>query len=597
MTHRGPDDEGEWWASDGRVGFGHRRLAIIDLSAGAHQPMQNDAAGLCLVFNGEIYNFKDLRAELQARGRSFATRSDTEVVLQAYREWGTDCLQRLNGMFAFAIYDARQQQLLLARDRAGEKPLFYSLEKQSIRFASELKALMADPTFERRIDPHALDCYLAAGFVPGERCILEGVNKLPPAHALTFDLRSGRSRLWRYWQLPESSAMDVNVAEEQPLLDELEALLEDAVRRQMVADVPVGILLSGGVDSSLVTALAVRSAGNVKTYTVRFPGYARYDETEHARLIARHFATEHAELQAEPGTVDLLPVLARHFDEPVVDSSMIPTYLVSRLIREQCKVALGGDGGDELFGGYSHYDKLLWLQARSTLIPLIARRALTVGAESVMPLGVRGRNWIRAAATDFNEDVPLIASYYDAKNRQRLLRRDAQSTGTAERVHAARIPPGGDLLQRATRMDFENYLAEDILVKIDRASMANSLEVRCPMLDHRLIEFAFSRIPSDMKATARNRKVLLKKLAARLLPRSFDHQRKQGFSLPLASWLRSGPWLDFFREVLLDRSQDVFDHAFIQSLFRGHAMGRSNDERLFALVMFHLWRREFRVVM
>lgn len=345
MRHRGPDDAGEWWSTDGRIGFGHRRLAIIDLSPAGHQPMHDDTGELSIVFNGEIYNFNDLRKELVEKGICFSSQSDTEVVLASYRVWGTDCLTRLNGMFAFALYDASQKLLFMARDRAGEKPLFYTLESGSILFSSELKGLMANPSISRRVDPVALDCYLAEGYVPADRCILSGISKLPPAHALLFDLKCGQSKVWRYWNLPALSPnTDSGIVDNRELLIELEALLEDAVRRQLVADVPVGVLLSGGVDSSLVTAMAVRAAPKVKTFTISFPGYVKYDETEHARLIARHFSTEHLELEAEAGTVDLLPMLARQFDEPLIDSSMIPTYLVSRLICQHCTGGRSGRG-------------------------------------------------------------------------------------------------------------------------------------------------------------------------------------------------------------------------------------------------------------
>ena len=598
LRHRGPDDVGEWWSADGCVGVGHRRLAIIDLSAAGHQPMQYADGGLCIVFNGEIYNFADLRQELMAKGHAFRSHSDTEVILAAYREWGTDCLSRLNGMFAFALYDIRRRQLFIARDRAGEKPLFYAPAQGMLRFASELKGLMADPALARRIDPEALDCYLAMGFVPGERSMLQGVKKLPPAHALVFDLNSGQSRLWRYWELPQlSDSATKGSADEAGLLDELEALLEDAVRRQLVADVPVGVLLSGGVDSSLVTAMAVRAAPKVKTFTIRFPGFGQYDETEHARLIARHFGTEHVELVAAESTVELLPLLARQFDEPVVDSSMIPTYLVSRLVREHCTVALGGDGGDELFGGYPHYNRLLWMQEHSGGMPQNVRLAVANTAEVLLPVGFRGRNWLQGLGVDLRTGLPLIFSLFDRDTRRRLMARHGAWELAAERIREERIPESADLLQRATRMDFGNYLAEQILVKVDRASMLNSLEVRAPLLDFRLIEFAFGKVPSRLKATAGSRKILLKQLAARVLPREFDQQRKQGFSIPLSAWLQSGPWKAFFRETLLDSDTTVFDRKEVSRLLAGQTTGRANSERLFALVLFELWRREYRISM
>ena len=560
--------------------------------------MQDADGGLCIVFNGEIYNFADLRQELMAKGHAFRSHSDTEVILAAYREWGTDCLSRLNGMFAFALYDSRRRQLFIARDRAGEKPLFYAPTHGALRFASELKGLMADPALPRRIDPEALDCYLAMGFVPGERSMLHGVKKLPPAHALVFDLNNGQSRLWRYWELPQlSDSAAKGAADEAGLLDELEALLEDAVRRQLVADVPVGVLLSGGVDSSLVTAMAVRTAPKVKTFTIRFPGFGQYDETEHARLIARHFGTEHVELVATESTVDLLPLLARQFDEPVVDSSMIPTYLVSHLVREHCTVALGGDGGDELFAGYAHYNRLLWLQKHLGGMPQNLRLAVANTAEVLLPVGFKGRNWLQGLGVDLRTGLPLIFSLFDRDARRRLMARHSAWELAAERIREERIPESADLLQRATRMDFGNYLAEQILVKVDRASMLNSLEVRAPLLDFRLIEFAFGKVPSRLKATAGSRKILLKKLAARVLPREFDQQRKQGFSIPLASWLQSGPWKAFFRETLLGSDNTLFDRKEVSRLLAGQATGRVNSERLFALVLFELWRREYQISM
>ena len=598
MRHRGPDDAGEWWSADGCAGFGHRRLSVIDLSPAAHQPMQDAGGELCIVFNGEIYNFADLRGELAARGHAFRSHSDTEVILAAYREWGTDCLARLNGMFAFALYDGRKRQLFLARDRAGEKPLFYALAGGALRFASELKGLMADPAFPRRVDLEALDCYLFRGFVSRDLCLLQGVRKLPPAHALVFDLASGQSRLWRYWKLPELEApAGAQPENEAALLEELESLLEDAVRRQLlVADVPVGVLLSGGVDSSLVTAMAARASSTVKTFTIRFPGYGQYDETEHARLIARCFGTEHVELVAPESSASLLTVLARQFDEPIVDSSMIPTYLVSQLVRGHCTVALGGDGGDELFGGYPHHSRMLWMQQKLHAVPLNLRRFVGTAAEALLPIGFKGRRWLVNAGVDWRTGLPPpVNACFDSGGRRRLMARHGILPLSAEFTRGNQIPRVGDLLQRATRQDFGNYMAEDILVKVDRASMLSSLEIRAPFLDHRMIEFAFRKVPSHLKATASNRKILLKKLAARVLPADFDQQRKQGFSIPLNAWLRSGPWREYFREVLLSPDNHLFDRQFVGKLLDGEAKGLVNSERLFALVIFELWRREYQV--
>ncbi len=593
MIHRGPDAAGDWWSGDRRVGLAHRRLSIVDVTSAGHQPMRNDARGLATVFNGEIYNFRELRVDLEKRGYPFRSSSDTEVLLAAYDRWGSKFVSRLNGMFSFALYDAKRRIVLFARDRAGEKPLFYRLADGELWFASELKALLTDPSLPRRIDPEALDCYLAMGFVPGERCILDGFHKLQPAHAMEFNLDTGRLHIWRYWQEPDAPPEpSSNPIDHVALLDELEGLLEDAVRRQLVADVPVGILLSGGVDSSLIAAMAARATHQVKTFTIGFPGHRKLDESEHARMIARHFGTKHTELVAQPATADLLPRLARQFDEPLTDSSMIPTFLVCQLVRQQCTVALGGDGGDELFGGYSHHSRLLWMKERLGHIPLSFRRAISIGAGCLLPVGLKGRNWLQGLGTDLATGLPLIASYFDAATRRQLMSHSGRWHSVSESLANTRMPKHTDLLQRATRMDFRQYLADDILVKIDRASMLNSLEVRSPLLDYRLIEFAFGRVPTSLKATPHERKILLKRLAARVLPSTFDLQRKQGFSVPLTDWLKTGVFREMFRGVLMD-SQSIFNRQAVDALWRGQDWGCNNGERLFALTLFELWRREY----
>jgi asparagine synthase (glutamine-hydrolysing) len=600
LRHRGPDDAGLWRSPDGRVAFGHRRLAVIDLSPSGHQPMSDASGQLWLTYNGEIYNYLELKEELEKKGYAFHTASDTEVILAAYQAWGTDCLVHLNGMFAFGLYDAANRRLFLARDRAGEKPLFYRRMNDTLAFASELKALMVDPNFPRRLNLEALDCYLHFGYVPGDMCILQGVNKLPPAHALSFDLANNQLRVWRYWQLPHPPEVKIgaNRGEEQRLVEEFASLLQDATRRQLISDVPLGILLSGGVDSSLITALAAKIQPKVKTFTIRFPGHGQHDETEHARLIAQHFGTEHHELVAEASTLDLLHLLAKQFDEPIVDSSMIPTYLVCKLMRHYCTVALGGDGGDELFAGYPHYSRLLWQEGPLSLLPQCLRSTFSTLSSRVLPLGFKGRNWLKAVGIDFEHGLPLIADFFDLQSRRALVKKELHTkslaTYKAEAHWRQRVPDCPLLLDRACRMDYENYLPEDILVKVDRASMLNSLEVRAPMLDYRLIEFAFGKVPSALKASKSERKILPKLLARRLLPANFDFKRKQGFTIPMAAWIK-GDYGDFFRQVLLESEDDIFNRKFIIELFQGQEKGRANSERLFALVLFTLWRQEYRV--
>jgi asparagine synthase (glutamine-hydrolysing) len=593
LRHRGPDQGGTWTSEDKRLGVSHRRLSIIDLSSAAGQPMRRSESGLTIAFNGEIYNHADLRRQLEALGHRFTTKSDTEVLLVAYVAWGVDLLSRLNGMFSFALFDEPQGRVLLARDRVGEKPLYYRYNGTILYFASELKALLRHRAFPRRVDVAALDCYLAMGFVPGDRCILSGFNKLAPAHALTFNTRSGESRAWRYWAPPATDGMAARYDDNQ-LLDELEVVLENAVGRQLIADVPIGVLLSGGVDSSLVTAMAVRRAKHVRTFSVGFPGYDTYDESQHARRISAHFQTDHAELMVSTTSAELIPLLATQFDEPLIDSSMMPTWLVANMVSKHCKVVLGGDGGDELFGGYPHYRRLLWFDRRVRKIPRGIRRCISWLTQRLLPVGFKGSNYLGCLDYDLTTEVPFITRYFTRRTRKKLMGTYVDYGLVAEGIRNERTPKDTDLLQRMTRMDFLDYLAEDILVKVDRASMHNSLEVRAPFLDQRMVEFAFKSVPSRLKATEFENKILLKRLATRVLPSDFDIRRKQGFSIPIEAWLKAGHYRELFWDTLLS-SDCVFDRVTVQSLLRCQDLGFANGERLFALVQFELWRKGYGV--
>src|SRR5512140_1090733 len=529
LRHRGPDDAGTWVSPDRAVMLGHRRLSIIDLSPGGHQPMSDRSKSLTITFNGEIYNYRELRDELSSLGHVFQTASDTEVILEAYRQWGTDCLERLNGMFAFALFDGARDLLFAARDRAGEKPLFYWHRRNAIVLASELKALMQHPDLERRVDAEAMNFYLAYGYVPGDKCLLAGVRKLPPGHAMLYERRPDRLKIWRYWQLPEFQGD--GRADPRALVDEYKALLTDSVRRQLVADVPVGILLSGGIDSSLITAIACRvSSKPVKTFTISFPGHERYDEEPFARVISDHFATEHHVLPAEEASVDLLPELARQFDEPIADSSMVPTYLISRLIRKHVTVGIGGDGVDELFGGYPHYSWLRRLSLTRRFVPSAVRRRLSRGAERYVPVGVRGRGHVIGLAGGVERSLSSVNRFFDQEDRRDLfppLGDAPELLASPERFKEEMSDPGRTVLQKATSMDFRTYLPDDLLVKIDRASMLASLETRAPFLDHRIVEFAFSKVPDPLRVSGSKRKVLSRLLAIEALPSGFDLSRKQ----------------------------------------------------------------------
>jgi asparagine synthase (glutamine-hydrolysing) len=598
LVHRGPDDSGVWLRADGHVALASRRLAIQDLSPAGHMPMSDPTGRVWVVFNGEIYNFKRLRRRLEQKGYAFRGGSDTEVLLSLYLEYGAECLPQLNGMFAFAVYDGRhhgRESLFLARDRAGEKPLYYAIRPDGISFASELKALMLDPELPRRLDLHAFNAFLTSGYVPGEMCILQGVKKLPPGHALRYDLNTRDAAVVRYWSLPHHDRQDTD-ADPDELCHELEDLLYAAVKDRLVADVPVGVLLSGGVDSSLVTAMAARaSSGPVKTFTVTFPGHAAYDESRYARMVADHFGTDHYELAAESASVELLPEMARSYDEPLGDSSLIPTYLLSRLTKRYVTVVLGGDGGDELFGGYPHYRQALSFHRRRRLLPVRLRRLVQTVAGR-LPVGIKGRNYalslvqnVRSYATE--------GSFFDTYARRRLLSATLwKECETPHTVISAPPPEQSEssIIDSLTRIDFESYLPDDILVKVDRASMSVSLEVRAPLLDQHLIEFAFGRVPAGLKVNGNASKILLRRLAERVLPSALDLTRKQGFSLPLESWFKDA-WGDFVRDILMGADTTIFSRKAIQSLLAGQQRGYSNTSRLFALTMFELWRREYHI--
>jgi asparagine synthase (glutamine-hydrolysing) len=597
MVHRGPDDAGAWSSSDGRLGLAHRRLSIIDLSPGGHQPMSDHSGKFIIVFNGEIYNFLELRKELENRGHAFRTQSDTEVIIEAYRAWGADCVPRLNGMFSFCIYDSNKGILFLARDRAGEKPLFYFHARGKFLFASELKALMADPAFPRILDIEGLNLYLMYGYIPGAGSILRNVHKLPAGHTMTFDMKTENLAVRQYWHLPEHEA-DMHTPVD-TLSNELESLLEDAVRRQLIADVPLGVLLSGGIDSSLITAIASRvSHKTIKTFNISFPGHKEYDESPYARLVAEHFGTDHTELAAEPATVELLSDLAKQYDEPLADSSMLPTYLVSRLIRQHATVAVGGDAGDELFGGYLHYNWIRRQEMARVFMPASVRNTIASFGKKYIPLGVRGRTYIIGLAGNVMNSVAHVNVFFDEHVRRKLLSPVAgelRNLSPLPDEYRAGVPvPGKSALQKAMATDFSTYLVDDILAKVDRASMLASLEVRAPFLDYRIIEFAFSRVPDRLRVVGKYRKILLRHLAKRLLPPTLDIDRKQGFAIPLSKWLK-GAWGDYFEEVLDGLPAELFNKGFVFDIIRKQQQGYANSQRLFSLVMFELWRRHYNI--
>lgn len=593
MSHRGPDAAGLWIAEDGLAGLCHRRLSIIDLSDAANQPMASNDGRHVLVYNGEIYNYRDLARELQDRGHRFRTSSDTEVLLAAFGEWGEKCVERLDGMFAFAVWDVVGQTLFMARDRAGEKPLYYRESPGAIEFASELKALLRRAGAPRTLSPEALNNYLAYGYVATSDCLVAGYHKLPPGCCLTWRREGGVQFVRQYWSLPAQQPDPTDNSES--LVEALEAKLASAVDRYLVADVPVGVLLSGGLDSSLVTALASRRAGGrIKTFNVSFPGHAGFDEAPYARLVAEHFGTEHQELVAEATNVGILPAIAAAFDEPLGDHAIVPMFQLSKQVTGEVKVALGGDGGDELFGGYPHHSFLQKGRSIRACIPRPLRIAIGGAASRLLAPGTRGRNHLIGFG---GSGISQVNMYFDAYWRSQLLGpavAEKAKSWSPEDWRRSLVPAGTDIVTSACAADFRSTLPEAYLVKVDRAAMAHSLEIRAPWLDRNLVEFAFREVPPQFKATVSQSKILPKLLARRLLPPALDIDRKRGLTMPLSAWY-GGAWGPTVREIVSAIPAEIIEPRAVKRLLREQAKGRPNMQRLFALVMFELWRREYRI--
>ncbi len=597
IAHRGPDAAGIWLSPDRIVGLAHRRLSIIDLSDAGRQPMPDNGGAACITFNGEIYNFQEIRGKLESKGHAFKSRTDTEVILKAYRQWGFDCLAAFNGMFAFAIYDEKKKIVFLARDRAGKKPLYYTADSGKFAFASEIKSLLKDRSVPREIDLQALNHYLTFGYIGGRQSIFGSVRKLPPACAMVYDINTGGIKTWNYWQppVPQSKART-----EDELLEELEALLHDAVRLRMISDVPLGAFLSGGTDSSLIVAIMSRISGTpVKTFSIGFDE-GRYNELPYARIVARHFGTDHQEIIVKPDAFSVLPELVRQFDEPFADSSMIPTWYVSRATRQHVTVALSGDGGDELFGGYSSYLGTLGNYYASKFIPSFVRKGIA-GAAVFLPDKIKGkRQLLRLGCDPYDAFIDRVShNCFKRRYRSSLLSGDVMAAlgeGFIEpEASMRRCLLGGqyDFVNRLGRADFLNYLPDDILVKVDRASMFVSLEVRAPLLDYRIAEFSFGNVPGSLKVKGmRTQKYLLKKLAKKMLPVELDVNRKWGFAIPVAEWFR-GPLFNQVRNVLLDGQNSLFNRGYIERLLAEHRAGISHEGRLFALMVFSLWKNSY----
>lgn len=594
IIHRGPDEQG--MMVHGRAALGMRRLSIIDVKSG-QQPIFAANGDLAIVYNGEIYNFQDVREELVKLGHQFRTNSDTEVVIHAYQQFGEACLEKLRGMFAFAIWDQRDESLFIARDRVGKKPLFHSLlDSGEFVFGSELKTLLVHG-IKREVDLAALDAYLAFGYIPEEFCILKGVKKLPPGHFLRF--KNGSVTTKRYWDF-DLTRSDRTRSEDE-WVEELRSKIAEAVKIRLISEVPLGAFLSGGIDSSTIVAtMAKLSNRPVKTFSIGFHEDS-FDELKYARIAAKEFGTDHHEFIVTPNLFDLVGEIVWHFDEPFADQSSLPTYMLSKMAREHVTVVLSGDGGDELFAGYERY---VVDQARDKFaaVPKAIRRGLLRRVSAALPHGARGKNFLHNVSLDSIDRYIDSVSAFNGPRKKLLYSRDllASLNGEASagqkvfRDHGSALGLP-DAVARMLYLDSKTYLPGDILTKVDRMTMANSLEARVPLLDHELIELVAS-IPSSLKMKGTETKYIMKKAMEGIVPNEILYRKKQGFGVPVGKWIN-----DQLRDKINDDLSDArtvgrgyFKRSHINTLLSEHASGRrDHSNSLWMLWMLELWFRRY----
>jgi len=588
MAHRGPDDEGSVQL-DG-VTLGMRRLSIIDL-AGGHQPMHNEDSTVWIVQNGEIFNHAELREQLLAAGHVFITQSDTEVIVHGWEEWGEQMVERLNGQFAFCLLDRNKKALFLARDRTGIKPLHYAISGDRFVFASELKALLRDPELRRGVDPAALDEYLAYEFVPSPRSIVRGVGKLRPGHTLSWSLTDRSAAIRQYWAPELNVALDGRSMDLDEECARLRDVLRESVRKELISEVPLGVFLSGGIDSSAVTAMMTQLGGDVKSFSVGFAERS-FDESPYARQVARHLGTDHHELTLEPAMMlGLVPRLSTLLDEPLGDASIIPTYLLSAFTRQHVTVALGGDGGDELFAGYptmqahrlaGYYVRAPGLLRRGLVEPLVRR--LPVSRDN-FSFDFRAKRFVGGAAHRVPDRHQRWMGSFAPEERAAILTADVQGDGLVDEYRSL------DPLNQVLMLDMRLYLENDILVKLDRASMMASLEGRVPLLNNDFVAYATS-LPLRMKLRGLRSKYLLKRALRGALPDSILDRPKKGFGIPVAEWFR-GPLREQLLSVLSSeriKREGFFEPAVVKRLIDEHLDGRrDNRKQLWTLFAFEMW--------
>lgn len=595
ISYRGPDEQGILVRE--RAALGMRRLSIIDIKTG-QQPIFSDDGNLAIVYNGEIYNFRELRSELESLGHKFKTSSDTEVIVNAYEEFGSTCLKKLRGMFAFAIWNFREESLFIARDRVGKKPLFYSVtENGSFVFGSELKTLLVHGEIKRDIDLAALDAYLTFGYVPEENCILKNVHKLLPGHFLIF--KDGQIKTEKYWDFDYAEPQ--NMKTEGEYVEILREKIRESVNIRLISEVPLGAFLSGGVDSSTIVAMMSQCSNTpVKTFSIGFKEDS-FDELKYARIAAKQFGTDHHEFIVTPDLFDLVDELVWHFDEPFSDPSSLPTYMLSKMAREHVTVVLSGDGGDELFAGYSRY---IINEKRNGFanLPKAIREGLLRPISGKLPHSTRGKNYLYNISLDSTDRYIDSVSCFNGPRKSYLYSddfRERLNSGFRKSEHSfrsfANSVSTGSEIDKLLYLDSKTYLPGDILTKVDRMTMANSLEARVPLLDHELIEFVVG-IPSHLKMNGLETKHILKKAMEGIVPNEILYREKQGFGVPIGEWiniqLRDRIIGDLSDRRTLERG--FFNIDYIQTLLKEHASGRrDHSHSLWVLWMFELWQRKY----
>ncbi len=585
LKHRGPDQLGYY--NEKNISLGHTRLSIIDLSERGKQPMTNEDDALYIIFNGEIYNFQDLRLELEKKGHKFKSNTDTEVILHAYEEWNQDCVQKFNGMFAFSIYNKKNKTVFIARDRLGVKPLFYYYKNSKFIFASEIKAILQDPTVGREINPEALDYFLTLAYIPSPYTVFKNIFQLLPGHFLIY--KNNQLTIKKYWDLQ----FNQQESSERSLLKEMGIIMEDAVKKRMISDVPLGLFLSGGIDSSLIAFLMKQFSPDLKTFSIGFEN-EEFDETPYAKKIAYHLDTDHKEFFVKPDAISILPKIIYHFDQPFADPSALPTYYLSELTRGHVTVALSGDGADELFAGYRRY-YAAYLNNKVRLIPGFMRNLITYFPAT------RKRHdpkkyidkLFQGLSMDEEERHLFYMQHFEDNMKKEMYNnlRNTQSSKQLFQRHIYHLNSKNQL-DRSQYLDIKTFLPDDILVKVDRMSMANSLEVRSPFMDYRLFEFA-SKLPAKLRLNKLQGKYILKKFAENKIPQEIIHRKKEGFSVPLNTWF-DNELKDITQNLLLENRRDYFNKPTIQKIINNHLQRKKEySTQLWILLNLELWHRIF----